>query len=216
MLFLDNNEAASVRGPIIKKYCDEHSIEYMVQGEIVDLRITRGTLECYVENKTLKDLIGSALTGHLLEQMFRVQERVVPGFIAVWGDPTDIPRVIPSFPQEERHIIATLYGVMVEGFSRNIPVVFLGSFPMPAIMSLSNAIMDKTDVAIPKPIGIDREAAAISMLCTGIGVKKAKALLSNRSFREVVNLKKEEIEKCQGFGPKLAARLHHSMNKVGK
>jgi ERCC4-type nuclease len=179
----------------------------------MDMRIESYGREVVFENKSPADFFSSALNGHGVEQVLTMREYGVPAMFVIWGDIGDIWRAIRVSRVDYDYARVKVFELMAYAWFNNIPVWPLGEDPLEEALTIALQAL-KTDLmpALPKPVGSSRQAASLALLCDGIGIEKAKAVLAVHPFKDIFTLTVEDFQGIKGIGPKLAERLHKSIH----
>ena len=167
------------------------------------------------------DYLSSILNGHLYEQILAARERQEPVAVVVLGDDNDVGAAIRKAASRATagHRVnpdkLMEYFRMVEGFEANcialgVPVWRLKTDPYKRLLLRVRKILQGGDLTsfIPHPAENERNEVGFSILCgKGIGVKKAKSVLSHYEICLVPKENGFKLHECPGIGEKLSENI---------
>ena len=167
------------------------------------------------------DYLSSVLSGHLWEQCLAARERGEPMIIVVLGDDRKTQEAIrkaAAHPTkgtgfDMQKFLA--YSSMVDGFEANcegahIRILHLGYNQFPRLLLRVRKILQGGDLSsfIPHPVENERNEVGFSILCgKGIGIKKAKSVLSHYEICLVPKEDGFKLHACPGIGEQLSKQI---------
>jgi len=213
MMQVDNRE-----DPKVYKILDKLKVSYLKEQLLVG-DYYEPEKNMIVERKTIKDFLGSYVSGHMAEQCENMENNFEENFLFISGDFKSI--FFKPLPPQLKHLKAESFGKMKIHLLRSFPKLRIVEFPsdnqlLKGVVELFSYEGNKRTTNIIRRKS-SKEDVFLSQICCvpGIGLERAKRILKTiGSTYKLFDASAESLEEIEGIGKIQANRIKEYFSTI--